>query len=320
MSDPGAVGRLGSVSASGDPVPGRPARGWTIAEAWRGYATALRLGWAIEANWTDPLLFFTYSVAKPIAAALILVVMLDIVSGGGAPGYRAYLVTGTALWAFVQGGFSGLAMSVLEDRERYRMLKYLYVSPTAFAVSLLGRGTARIAIGGMGAVITLAFGVIALGIRFDPAQIDWPLLAVSMIVGLGAIVAFGLALAAVVLQTRQESWSYPEATAGAMFLLVGAIFPLAVLPGPVQVAGLAIPLTWWMEGVRRALFPDGVSGVGGPGSLWAMLTGSGAPDRLAILALLLVTTAAGTLAAAGAFAASERRAKDRGLIDQTTGS
>lgn len=314
MSAPsaGLAGRAGGQR-------GEPAQSGLV-DLWRGFATAARLGWAIEANWADPLLFFTYSVAKPIAAALMLVVMLEIVSGGGALDYRGYLVTGTALWAFVQGGFAGLAMSVLEDRERYRMLKYLYVSPTAFTLALMGRGAARVAIGGMGAAITLGFGVLALGIRFDPARIDWPLLLVSMALGLAAIVALGLALAAVCLQTRQESWSYPEATAGATFLLVGAVFPLSVLPLPVQWLGLAIPLTWWVEGVRRALFPEGISGVGGDGSLWLALTGQPAPGGAAILVALLVTTLLGTLAAGAAFRLSERRAKERGLIDQTTGS
>ena len=291
-----------------------------LAQAWRGYATAVRLGWAVEANWTDPLLFFTYSVAKPIAAVLIFVVMLEIVSGGRAPEYRGYLVAGTALWSFVQGGLAGLAMSVLEDRERYRMLKYVYVSPTNFALALIGRGTARVAIGGMGAAITLAFGVVALGMPLDPGRIDVPLLLFSMALGLVAIVSLGLALAAVVLQTRQESWSYPEAVAGSMFLLVGAVFPLAVLPAPVQAIGLLMPLTWWMEGVRRALFPDGVSGVGGSGSLFTTLTGQATPDTATIALALLVTTALVTLAAALCFAVSDHRAKDRGLIDQTTGS
>jgi ABC-2 type transport system permease protein len=291
-----------------------------LADTWRGYATAVRLGWAVEANWTDPLLFFTYSIAKPLASTLILVVMVQIISGGRAGGFLAYVVTGTALWSFVQNGLSGLAQSVLEDRERYRMLKYLYVSPTRFLVTLLGRGTARIAIGGMGAVITLAFGILALGIRIDPGRVNVPLLVVSMVLGIAAIVAFGLALTAVVLQTRQESWSYGEAVAGASFLLVGAVFPLAVLPAPVQAVGLLVPLTWWIEGVRQALFGPDPSGVGGPGSLWTGLTGQQAPDPLVIFFALLATTLLGTLAAAAAFRFSDRRARDRGLIDQTTGS
>ena len=291
-----------------------------IAETWRGYATAVRLGWAVEANWTDPLLFFTYSVAKPIAGTLILVFMVEIISGGRTPDFRLFVVTGTALWSFVQNGLTGLAQSVLEDRERYRMLKYLYVSPTRFVVMLLGRGTARVAIGAMGAAITLIFGIVVLGIRIDPARINVPLFVIAMALGMAAIVAFGLALTAVMLQTRQESWSYGEAVAGASFLLVGAVFPLSVLPQPVQAFGLVAPLTWWIEGVREALFPGGLTGVGGAGSLWTAVTGQASPDPLAIVAALLATTLLGTLAAAAAFRFSDRRAKDRGLIDQTTGS
>jgi ABC-2 type transport system permease protein len=291
-----------------------------LADTWRGYTTAVRLGWAVEANWTDPLLFFTYSIAKPLASTLILVVMVQIISGGRAGGFLAYVVTGTALWSFVQNGLAGLAQSVLEDRERYRMLKYLYVSPTRFLVTLLGRGTARVAIGGMGALITLIFGIVVLGIRIDPGRVNWVLLVFAMALGIAAIVAFGLALTAVVLQTRQESWSYGEAVAGASFLLVGAVFPLAVLPLPVQALGLLLPLTWWIEGVRQSLFGSDPTGVGGPGSLWTVVTGQQAPDALTIGVALLATTLLGTLAAAAAFRFSDRRAKDRGLIDQTTGS
>ena len=107
----------------------------------------------MEANWTDPLLFFIYSVAKPLASALILVLMVQIVSGGGpgAASARAFVVIGSALWSFVLAGVQGIAWSVLDDRERYRMLKYLYVSPSDFLVVLVGRGVARVGVGGMGA-------------------------------------------------------------------------------------------------------------------------------------------------------------------------
>jgi ABC-2 type transport system permease protein len=141
-----------------------------------------------------------------------------------------------------------------------------------------------------------------------------------MALGIGAIVAIGILLAAICLQTRQESWSYPEATAGALFLVSGAVFPLTVLPGPVQVLGLLSPLAWWIEGVRLAVFPGGLSGLGGAGSLWTQLTGSTTPDRLTVVVALLVTGGLVTLAATGIFRASERRAKDRGLLDRTTGS
>ena len=53
-------------------------RGSGLRDDWRSFRTAARLGWQMEANWTDPFLFFIYSVAKPLAAALILVAMTFI--------------------------------------------------------------------------------------------------------------------------------------------------------------------------------------------------------------------------------------------------
>jgi ABC-2 type transport system permease protein len=309
---------LGSPRWGGfDPVRTQ-GRGWV--DLRRSFAVAVRLGWQMEANWTDPLLFFIYSVAKPLASTLILVVMLDVISGGAKPEYRAFVVVGSALWSFVLSGISGLAWMILDDRERYRMLKYLYVSPSEFLVVMLGRGVARIGVGAMGAAITLVVGVVVLGVPFEPPRIDWLLLVGVMALGVVAILALGLLLAAICMQTRQESWSYPEAAAGALFLISGVVFPLSIVPTPVQAIGLLTPLTWWVEGVRRALFPDGITAIGGPGALFTDLTGSAAPAPAQIVAALLVTGAVATLAAAVVFRASDRRAKDRGLLDQTTGS
>jgi ABC-2 type transport system permease protein len=292
-----------------------------MAAAWRGFVTAVRLGWMVEANWTDPLLFFIYSVAKPIASALILVFMVDVISAGRADtGIRAFVVIGTALWSFVTTGIAGLAQSLLEDRERYRMLKYLYVSPNEFLVLMLGRGTARIGIAAFAAAITLAFGVVVLGVPFDIGRIDWPLLALSMALGLVGVLSLAVLLAATIMQTRQDAWSYPEAVAGALFLLVGAVFPMAVLPAPVQMVGLATPLAWWLEGVRQSLFPGVLSAVGGAGSVWTSWTGTPVPSGGQILIALALTTTAVAILGLAAFRWSERRARQKGLFDLVSGS
>jgi ABC-type polysaccharide/polyol phosphate export permease len=110
----------------------------------------------------------------------------------------------------------------------------------------------------------------------------------------------------------------PGSRRGALFLLVGAVFPLAVLPAPLQVAGLLTPLTWWMQGVRLALFPGAPSTAGGPGSVLASLTGSASVSPALVMAMLIVTTAAIAALAVATFQWSERRAKDRGLLDQTS--
>jgi len=295
-------------------------RGNGLADTIRTFVVSVRLGWQLEANWTDPFLFFIYSVAKPVSSALILVVMLDVIGGPAGRAFRPFVVVGSALWAFVISGVAGLAWAILEDRERYRVLKYVYVSPSDFLTVLVGRGVARIAVGLAGVVITLIVGVVALGVPFDVAAVDWPLLVVTSLLGLGTIIALGLLMAGVCIQTRQESWSYPEAFAGALFLVTGAVFPLLVLPAPVQLVGLLTPLTWWIAGIREALFPGGPDSIGGPGSVFETFFGHANPTGGETVLALLATGAIATLAALAIFRLSDRRAKRAGLYDRTTGS
>ena len=86
-----------SGAASTRHAPRSPRSG----ETWRGFRAAVSLGWKMEANWTDPFLFFVYSVAKPVSAALILVVMLEIIAGTDDPEFRSFVVVG--LGALVDG-------------------------------------------------------------------------------------------------------------------------------------------------------------------------------------------------------------------------
>ncbi|MDQ3881050.1 MAG: ABC transporter permease [Chloroflexota bacterium] len=298
-----------AVTAAPASVPGRrSAAAASARDARAGFLTGMRLGWAVESNWTDPLLFAIYSIAKPLAAALILVVMFAVISGGRRPEYLAFIVVGSALWNLVYGALSGFVQAMLEDRERYRMLKYVYVTPAPFMAVLIGRSAARVTASAVGTLITLAIGILFLGVRIDPLAVHWPLLVLSMTVGVIAIVSMGVALAGIVLQMRQESWSYPEAVAGSLYLLSGAVFPIDVLPAYLHPLALALPISWWLEATRRALV-----GHGAPGQLAVL------GDAVVVVALLVSATVV-TVASWIVFRAMEHRARDRGLIDQTSGS
>lgn len=279
-----------------------------VADNLRAFTSGARLGWAIESNWSDPLLFAIYSIIKPVGAALILVAIVWAISGSGQPGAIAFLIVGSAAWAFVGGGILGLVTAVLDDRERYRMLKYVVVSQAPFPAFLVGRSVAQLVISTVGFLVTLGIGIVFLGVRIDPAAVNWILLAASMAGGLVGVMAIGIAMAGFCLQLRQEAWSYPEALAGALYLVSGTIFPIDVLPGPLQVVAVGLPTTWWLEGIRRAL-------LGGPtaGRLASVSDGG-------VLLALLATTSVLTLAGWAVFRFFERRARERGLLDQTTGS
>ncbi len=173
-----------------DPVR---AEGGGLADTARSLQTSMLLGWRVESNWTDPTLFLIYTVARPVFSLLLLVVMIQIIGGAASEEARTFVVLGSALWAMLVAGIAGPAWSVLEDRERYRMLKYLYVSPATFLVLLVGRGGARLATGAMGTVVALVFAVIVLGLRVDLAAVDWPLLVASLLLGVVPIIALGVA-------------------------------------------------------------------------------------------------------------------------------
>ena len=283
----------------------RPVRGFVPADAWRSFRTAIRLGWAIESNWSDPFLFAVYTMAKPLSAAMILVVMYQIITQGQGGAFLQFLVVGAALWNVVYGVLAGLVQSILEDRERYRMMKYVVVTPSSLFPFLLGRSLARVGVSLVAVALTMVVGVVFLGVRLD---LDLLMLAAATLLGLTAVMALGVFMAGWCLQLRQEAWSYPEAIAGALYLVSGAIFPVSELPDAIEPIAWAMPTTWWLEASRR-----GIVGHGSPGDI-------GALSDAAVMGLLVLTTAVAVPLALAAFAWFMRRARRAGLLDMTTGS
>jgi ABC-2 type transport system permease protein len=288
-------------------VIGRSAtvRGITIGDAWRSFRTAIGLGWAIESNWSDPFLFGVYTLAKPLAAALILVVMFQVITGGQGTEFLQFMIVGSALWNIVFGVMGGMVQSILEDRERYRMLRYVVVTPASLFPFLLGRSLARVLISFVAVALTLGVGVAFLGVELRPN-----LLYLLPATGLGilAVMSLGLFMAGWCLQLRQEAWSYPEAIAGALYLISGAIFPIDVLPSVLHPIALGSPTTWWLEASRRGLL-----GHGSPGML-------GDISDTTVMLYLLVSTAIAIPLALGLFGWFMRRARQAGLLDMVTGS
>ena len=280
-------------------------RGMTFADSWRSFRIAIRLGWAIEANWSDPLLFAIYTMAKPLAAAGILVVMFQVITQGQNRDFLQFLIVGSALWNIVFGVMAGLVQSILEDRERYRMIKYVVVTPTSLFPFLLGRSLARVIVSLVAVVLTLAVGVIFLGVELRP---DLLYLVPATVVGVLAVIGLGIFMAGWCLQLRQEAWHYPEAIAGAMYLVSGAIFPIDFLPDFLHPIAYAFPTTWWLEASRRGLLGHGSTGVIGTVS-----------DGMVML-FLVISTAVVIPLSLVAFRWFIYRARQAGLLDMMTGS
>ncbi len=270
------------------------------------FRTAAWLGWQIESNWTDPLLFFVFSVLKPISSVLILVFMYNVVAqtGPGDPVF-AFIYLGNAFYIYVGAVMAGTSYAILDDRERYRTLKYLYVAPISVPVYLVGRAVARFVIGTLAVAITLAAGVLFFGLPISLARVDWPLFTASMLLGVASLASLGLVLGAWTLTIRNEPWFLGEAVAAAMYLFSGAIFPLDILPRWLQPIGFALPMSYWLELVRRSVLGDAAA---------AFPTFAALSDGQLLLILAAMTLVLAVIAAV-AFRFFDRVARDRGLID-----
>lgn len=280
-----------------------------LATAWRSFRTAAWLGWKIESNWTDPFLFAVYSVVKPLGAAMILVVMYGVISRNqfGTPIF-AYLYIGNAFYQYVAMVMVGVSWAIVDDREHYRTLKYLYVAPIHIPFYLLGRGMARILIATFSVLIILVVGVLFLQIPFNPAAVNWPMFLFSLAMGIGMLCMLGLLLAGLSLRLARYSDNLGDATAGAMYLFSGAIFPLEVLPAFLRPLGFILPVSYWLEAVRRSL-------VGGVAESFPTFAGLSDPQLLGVLTA--ISLAYGVLAV-WAWGKFDWQAREKGLIDQTS--
>jgi ABC-2 type transport system permease protein len=290
--------------ASPAALPARRGPRHALRTLWLG----LWLGLQVEANWTDPFLFAIYAIVRPLGGLLILVFMYRVVAGGQRGPELDYFVVGSAFWPLVLNGVQGMAWGVLDDRERFRTLRYVYTSPISIPMYLAGRGAAQASIALAATVITLLFGRFVLGVPISLATTDWGYLALSLVLGLAAVLGLALVSVTFVLGVSREAWRLPEAIGAALYLVCGAIFPLTVLPSWLAALSAFIPLTWWLEAVRRALL--------GPEALSSFPTLSDAQ----VLAALALSSLLGLVVGVLSFRWGMDRARRLGVLDRDSAS
>ncbi len=278
-------------------------------DALRSFAVAAWLGWQIESNWADPFLFAIYSIVRPVASVMILVVMYGVITHGALqqPMF-AYIYLGNALYMLAGQVITGVSWAIIDDREHYHTTKHLYTTPMNGFYYLLGRGVARLIIASVSVLIVIVFGVVAFRVPIRLATVDWPLLAASTALGVAGLAALGLIIGAWTMMLARHFWGVGEAVAGAMYLFTGAIFPLDVLPAWIRPLGFVQPVTYWLELARRALL--GPAALGFP--TLAGLSNAG------LLAILVFFTALLAGVSSRFYRWAIHNAREKGLLDLET--
>ena len=278
----------------------------------RTFKNAAWLGWEMESNWTDPFLFATYSIVKPIAGTLILVFMYLVISPNGTntPSF-SYMFLGNALYMYVAEVLFGVTWVIHDDREHYMTLKQVYIAPISFYYYIFGRAAIKIAITSVGVLLTILFGIFALDVQISFASISWPLFIVSLVLGLAAICIMGLALGGISFLTAKHGQGINEGVAGIFYVMSGVIFPITILPTWAQPISKLLPVTYWMEAMRRGLEPGVISSLGST-------TGMNGMDNWSLMLVLILSTIAFVFISMGIFRFADKAARRKGKIDWTT--
>jgi ABC-2 type transport system permease protein len=184
----------------------------------------------------------------------------------------------------------------------------MYIAPIHIPSYLAGRGIARFLVTSISVIVTIAVGQIFLDLGIDFAAVDWPLFILAMLIGVLMLAMMGMILAGISLLIVQHVWFLGEGVAGALYLFSGAIFPLEVLPTWLRPLGYIMPVTYWLELVRRAL-------VGSVAEAFPTLSGL---SNLQILGILIGLTIVFAGIAAVVFRVCEQRAREEGKIDMVT--
>lgn len=269
------------------------------------------LGWQMESNWTSPILFLIYSVVKPIFGTFILVFMYLIILGGVAqdPTLFSFMFIGNAFYMFVAQTMFGVAYVVQEDRERFKTLKQVYIAPISYFMYVVGRAISKMAITALAVLITLAFGVAFLDVGVNLGAADWLLFIAGLAAGLFCVIVIGVALAGVTFLTARHSSGINEGIAGMFYLFCGVVYPMTVLPSWGQSIGMAIPFTYWLELMRRAL---------APGTDFSSISGLGDYSNLEITIFLAVTTVIFAVISVAIFRYADHLARKKGKLDMNS--
>jgi ABC-2 type transport system permease protein len=267
------------------------------------------LGWKVETNWADPLVFAIYYLIRPLAG-LLIVGFIFIVGSAAAPGaalnpgYFAFMFIGNSFFLYVTQIMMTMTMLIHDDRSHYEVLKHIYLTPGSLTWYIFGRALNGVMNASVSLVLSLAFGVLIfqglLGVQIpiNWIGINFPLLALSLLLGIVCFIGIGFILCGINILTSRVQFMLNEYVSGILYLFGGVIFLPEVLPAWGQTISNALPITYFLRVIRFSILQQSPTSV--------------QTDLLFLVITVIATMAIGT----ASFRVVEHKARKDGLIDR----
>lgn len=250
--------------------------------------------------WVWEVVWLFYSLVSVLSIGFLASGLDSLgVSGPGFDLHRAqlYLLIGALLWGYLSLVFMEAAYAISWERWE-GTIEYTFMAPVRRLTHLFGICFFAIVYGLARTAIVLVIAIALFGLDFSHANI----LAASAVLAASTVPLIGLSILTAVLPmlSPQKGEQMSVAVQGFLLLVSGVYYPLTVLPGPFQVAGLLSPLTYALAGMRASL-----------------LDGSSLRAQLPTIGILLAMGLVMIPASVALFSWSEKRAKRLGLLKRS---
>ena len=250
--------------------------------------------------WVWEVVWLFYSLVSVLSIGFLASGLDSLgVSGPGFDLHRAqlYLLIGALLWGYLSLVFMEAAYAISWERWE-GTIEYTFMAPVRRLTHLFGICFFAIVYGLARTAIVLVIAIALFGLDFSHADI----LAASAVLAASTVPLIGLSILTAVLPmlSPQKGEQMSVAVQGFLLLVSGVYYPLTVLPGPFQIAGLLSPLTYALAGMRASL-----------------LDGSSLRAQLPTIGILLAMGLVMIPASVALFSWSEKRAKRLGLLKRS---
>lgn len=273
----------------------------------RAIKQAMWLGWKVETNWADPLVFAIYYLVRPVAGLLIvgfIFLVGSAVSRTLDPLLFTFLFIGNSFFIYVMQVMMTMTMLIHEDRSHYEVLKHIYLAPGSLSWYIVGRALNGVMNASVSLLLTLGMGVaifqfgLGISIPINWLATNWGVLALGLLLGIICFMGMGFILCGINIMTSKVQFMLTDYVSGILYLFGGVVFLPSLLPLWGQYISNALPVTYFLNVIRFSFLPE-----------------AGFDVQLNLL-YLAVTMVATVLLGMLVFKAAMYKARRDGLIDK----
>ena len=276
----------------------------------RSVIASIRVGWARDFGWTNPILGFSLKTIAPIASTMTALTILYIGFRNGVsitpekfPYQLGFIIIGATLYAHISAYSWVPTLAIAEGKWTF-VFPQVYVSTRSSPPYLAGRCLASFASSTVTSIASLAIAVVISLLLFGVAiplmvtPLSVILFGVALLVNIFASMGLGFLLGAYAVFASKFEWALPTYVSGLLMVFSEALFPVTSLPHPLSDIGNVLPFTEFIRASRAVLLDGSI------GSYFYYL-GLSFVGGIILLALGLL-----------AYKYSERRARRLGVLDR----